>query len=69
MAGITNDTVPGAGGNGRVPAQAPAPRRVLVVAVTGYGQDEDRRRSGEAGFDHHLTKPLDPDTLHALLAS
>jgi CheY-like chemotaxis protein len=35
----------------------------LLVSVTGYGQDEDRRKAQEAGFDHHLTKPVDPDTL------
>ncbi|MBV9125149.1 MAG: response regulator, partial [Planctomycetes bacterium] len=40
----------------------------LLVALTGYGQEEDRRRSGEAGFDHHLTKPVDPDTLLGLIA-
>ena len=33
----------------------------VIVAVSGYGQDEDRRRSTEAGFDHHLIKPLDHD--------
>jgi PAS domain S-box-containing protein len=49
--------------------QRPQFAKALLVAVTGYGQDEDRRRSGEAGFDHHLTKPVDPDILHALLAS
>jgi PAS domain S-box-containing protein len=49
--------------------QRPQFKTALLVAVTGYGQDEDRRRSGEAGFDHHLTKPVDPDALHALLAS
>ena len=32
---------------------------ILLVALTGYGQDEDRRRSKEAGFDHHLVKPVD----------
>ena len=32
---------------------------VLIVAITGWGQDEDRRRSREAGFDHHFTKPVD----------
>ncbi|MDG3008234.1 PAS domain-containing hybrid sensor histidine kinase/response regulator [Paludisphaera mucosa] len=41
---------------------------VVIVAVSGYGQDEDRRRSKAAGFDHHLTKPLDHDALLALLA-
>ena len=39
-----------------------------IVAVSGYGQDEDRRRSQQAGFDHHLVKPLDYDALLALLA-
>jgi PAS domain S-box-containing protein len=34
-----------------------------VIAVTGYGAEEDRRRSQQAGFDMHLTKPLDPDAL------
>ncbi len=43
--------------------------KVLLVAMTGYGQDEDRRRAEEAGFDHHLVKPVDPDTLQELLAT
>jgi PAS domain S-box-containing protein len=42
--------------------------RVLLVAVTGWGQEADRRRSSEAGFDHHLTKPVDPGALNHLLA-
>jgi signal transduction histidine kinase/ActR/RegA family two-component response regulator len=41
----------------------------LLVAVTGYAEDEARRRSHEAGFDHHLVKPIDPDALLALLSS
>jgi PAS domain S-box-containing protein len=40
----------------------------LIVAVSGYGQDDDRRRSTEAGFDHHLIKPLDHDALLSLIA-
>ncbi|MFN3652725.1 MAG: ATP-binding protein [Armatimonadota bacterium] len=40
-----------------------------LVAVTGYGQHEDVRRTREAGFDHHLTKPIDPETLRSLLES
>lgn len=40
---------------------------VVLVALTGWGQEEDRRRSREAGFDHHLVKPVDPDALEALL--
>jgi CheY-like chemotaxis protein len=41
--------------------------RVMLVALTGWGQDEDKRRSKEAGFDHHLTKPPDPDQLEQLI--
>ena len=40
----------------------------LIVAVTGWGQEEDRRRSREAGFDLHLVKPVNADTLKGLLA-
>jgi DNA-binding response OmpR family regulator len=36
---------------------------VLIVAITGWGQEEDRQRSREAGFDHHFTKPVDLDGL------
>jgi CheY-like chemotaxis protein len=36
--------------------------------LTGWGQDEDRRRSVAAGFDHHLVKPADIDQLRQLLA-
>jgi CheY-like chemotaxis protein len=45
----------------------PATRDAYLVAMTGYGQEEDRRRSREAGFDHHLVKPVDPDDLQQLL--
>ena len=38
----------------------------LIVALTGWGQQEDRRRSALAGFDAHLVKPADPDTLYQL---
>jgi CheY-like chemotaxis protein/nitrogen-specific signal transduction histidine kinase len=48
--------------------ELPGWEKVMLVAVTGYGQDEDRRRSREAGFDHHLTKPVDPGRLRDLLA-
>ncbi len=40
---------------------------ILLVAITGYGQDEDRRRSEEAGFNAHLVKPIAIDALNALL--
>jgi PAS domain S-box-containing protein len=46
---------------------APETRAAILVAVTGWGQSEDRRRSKEAGFDYHLVKPVDPATLHRLL--
>jgi CheY-like chemotaxis protein len=41
---------------------------VVLVALTGWGQDEDKRRSREAGFNHHLTKPPDPEALEDLIA-
>ncbi len=43
--------------------------RVMLVALTGWGQDEDKRRSRDAGFDHHLTKPPEPETLDKLIAT
>ena len=42
---------------------------VLLVAMTGWGQEEDRRRTRAAGFDHHLVKPVDPEALRMILAS
>jgi CheY-like chemotaxis protein len=49
--------------------EQPGPhRRPLLVALTGWGQEEDRRRSKEAGFDAHLVKPVDDDVLGRLLA-
>ena len=41
---------------------------LVLVALTGWGREEDRRRSREAGFDHHLVKPADPEALRQLLA-
>ncbi|HEV3443420.1 MAG TPA: MASE1 domain-containing protein [Gemmataceae bacterium] len=41
---------------------------ITLVAVTGYGQEDDRRRSREVGFDHHLVKPVEPEALQAILA-
>jgi two-component system CheB/CheR fusion protein len=48
--------------------QLPQFDRTLLVAVTGYGQADDRRRSREAGFDHHLVKPVFFETLQELLS-
>jgi CheY-like chemotaxis protein len=41
---------------------------VTIVALTGWGQEDDRRRTREAGFDLHLTKPVEPAVLERLLA-
>ena len=41
--------------------------RGMLIALTGYGQDEDRRRAQEAGFDRHLTKPVTLEALTGLL--
>jgi len=46
----------------------PSFRDVMLVALTGWGQPEDRRRSSEAGFDHHLVKPVEVDALRNILA-
>ena len=43
-------------------------KSVLLVALTGWGQEQDKQRSQEAGFDYHLVKPVDPDALEQLLA-
>ncbi|MDG3004778.1 hybrid sensor histidine kinase/response regulator [Paludisphaera mucosa] len=47
----------------------PSCKDAVIIAISGYGRDEDRRRSKEAGFDHHLIKPLDHDVLITLLAA
>ena len=48
--------------------ERPEGREMLIVALTGWGQEEDRRKSQEAGFDGHLVKPVDYPALMALLA-
>jgi CheY-like chemotaxis protein len=42
--------------------------KILLIALTGYGQAADRRRSREVGFDHHVVKPVDPVALQELIA-
>ena len=50
-------------------AAGPFPdRRAVLVALTGWGQEEDRRRARESGFDHHLVKPVDVEALQRLLS-
>jgi PAS domain S-box-containing protein len=48
--------------------QQPRFEKIVLIALTGYGQEEDRRRSREAGFDHHLVKPVKTDALQRLIA-
>jgi CheY-like chemotaxis protein len=48
--------------------ELPQAKAMRLIALTGYGQDEDRRRALEAGFDEHLVKPVDIDRLQALIA-
>jgi CheY-like chemotaxis protein len=47
--------------------QEPCCAQSVMIAVTGYGQPEDRQRAIAAGFDHHLVKPVDVDELKGLL--
>ena len=47
--------------------EQPWGKGVVLIAVTGWGQEEDRRRSHEAGFDRHLVKPVDPGALMRML--
>jgi CheY-like chemotaxis protein len=49
--------------------EQPWGKRMVLVAVTGWGQEEDRRRSQEAGFNAHMVKPVDPVALERLLAA
>ena len=44
-------------------------KKIFLIALTGYGQTNDRRRALEAGFDAHVTKPVDITELSALLAA
>jgi len=49
--------------------QQPILQKIVLVAMTGYGQDTDRQRAQEAGFDHHLVKPADFDKVQEILAT
>ncbi len=52
----------------RIIRRAPHGRDITLVAVTGWGQDNDKAQATEAGFNHHFTKPVEPDAITALLA-
>ena len=49
--------------------QLPEGSNIVLIALTGWGQAEDRRRTKEAGFDHHLVKPVDLDLLQSLFTT
>lgn len=49
--------------------RGPLGRDVVLIAVTGWGQESDRNRALEAGFNHHFTKPIEPERLRELLRS
>jgi CheY-like chemotaxis protein len=48
--------------------EQPWGRGMVLVALTGWGQEEDRRKSKDAGFDSHLVKPIEPGAMERLLA-
>lgn len=49
--------------------ELPQAKDAVLIAITGYGQDDDRLRSQRAGIDHHLVKPVAPDALRSLIDS
>jgi CheY-like chemotaxis protein len=44
-------------------------QKIILIALTGWGQENDKRRAQAAGFDHHFTKPVDPDDLEKVFTS
>jgi CheY-like chemotaxis protein len=48
--------------------EEPGSKRTLIIALTGWGQEEDRRKTQVSGFDHHLVKPVTLQDLRPLLA-
>src|SRR5205823_1726991 len=52
----------------RLIRQQPWGKNMLLIALTGWGREEDRRQTEEAGFNHHLVKPVDARTLLEVLA-
>ena len=49
--------------------ELPQSKDAVLIAITGYGQEDDRLRSRKAGIDHHLVKPVAPDALRSLIDS
>src|ERR1700730_8011226 len=58
---------------GRLPGPLPGPLsrgdRIMSIALTGWGLEQDHQRTREAGFNWHLLKPIDPDELNKVLAT
>jgi CheY-like chemotaxis protein len=52
----------------RMLRELPACKGITIIAVTGWGQEEDREKGRQAGFDHHVVKPADSSTLVQLLS-
>ena len=52
----------------RVLRSRPETEKAQLIALTGFGQEDDRRRAMEAGFDSHLTKPVDLEVLYSMIA-
>ena len=48
--------------------RVPALKQARLIALTGFGGDQDRRRADQAGFDRHVTKPVDPAILRTVIA-
>jgi CheY-like chemotaxis protein len=48
--------------------EQPGGKELVIIAQTGWGQEDDRQRTHEVGFDHHMVKPVDPQALMKLLA-
>ena len=68
---ISDIGLPGLDGYGVAGAlrRDPATKDAMLIGVSGYGQEEDIRRAREAGFDHYLVKPAQPEQLQKLLMS
>jgi two-component system, sensor histidine kinase len=49
--------------------ESPATAECVLVAVTGWGQEDDRQRAREAGFDRHVVKPVDASDIETILGS
>lgn len=53
----------------RLMREIPSCKRVTIIAVTGWGQEDDREKGRRAGFDHHVVKPADSATLMQILST